>query len=102
MLRIHERRMTQVEAAERLGLSIRQVERLYRGYKVDGAAALVSKKRGQPSTRRLADALRTRAVAIVRQQYGDFGPTLGTRETRRRRTANGSECSHTSSRTRLS
>ena len=76
MQRIHERRMTQVDAAERLGLSVRQVERLYRAYKVDGAAALVSKKRGQPSTRRLADALRTRAIAIVRQQYGDFGPTL--------------------------
>ena len=35
----------------------------------------MSKKRGQPSTRRLADARRTRAVAIVRQQYCDFGPT---------------------------
>ena len=30
MLRIHERRMTQVDAVQRLGLSVRLVERLYR------------------------------------------------------------------------
>ena len=30
MLRVRERRLTQVEAAVQLGLSVRQVERLYR------------------------------------------------------------------------
>jgi transposase len=46
--------MLRVHAAERLGLSVRQVERLYRAYEAGGAAALVSKKRGQPSARRLS------------------------------------------------
>ncbi|APR79181.1 Hypothetical protein A7982_04528 [Minicystis rosea] len=45
MLRVRERRATQAQVAERLGLSVRQVERLYRAYKAGGAAALVSKKR---------------------------------------------------------
>jgi hypothetical protein len=45
-------------------------------YKVDGAAALTSKKRGRPSSRRLPDALRAEAVGIVREKYGDFRPTL--------------------------
>jgi len=39
MLRVRERRATQAQVAERLGLSVRQVERLYRAYKAGGAAA---------------------------------------------------------------
>ncbi len=42
MLRIRERRATQAQVAERLGLSVRQVERMYRAYKAGGVAALVS------------------------------------------------------------
>uniref|UniRef100_UPI0009ECAA62 helix-turn-helix domain-containing protein n=1 Tax=Caballeronia cordobensis TaxID=1353886 RepID=UPI0009ECAA62 len=35
-------------AAERLGMSRRQVERLANRYRADGAAGLVSKRRGKP------------------------------------------------------
>jgi hypothetical protein len=52
------------------------IERLYRTYKTGGAAALLSKKRGRPSLRRLSDGLRAEAVRLVRDKYGDFGPTL--------------------------
>jgi transposase len=76
MLRVHERRTTQPQAAEHLGLSVRQIERLYRAYKAGGAAALVSKKRGRPSKRLVPDAVRVQAVGLVREKYGDFGPTL--------------------------
>jgi transposase len=76
MQRVHEQRMTQADPAERLGLSVRQVERLYRAYKLGGAAALTSKKRGRPSSRRLPEALRAETVGLVREKYGDFGPTL--------------------------
>lgn len=76
MRRIHERRLTERKAAEALGLSLRQVERLYRAYRRDGPAALVSKKRGQPSNRKLPGASRERALELVRARYTDFGPTL--------------------------
>ena len=76
MLRICERRATQAQVAERLGLSVRQVERMYRAYKAGGAAALVSKKRGRPSGRRLPDTLRAKAIGLVRGLYADFKPTL--------------------------
>jgi len=76
MLRVHERRMTQAQVAEHLGLSLRQVERLYRAYKAHGASGLISKKRGRPSERQLSVALRNDAVTLVRDKYGDFGPTL--------------------------
>src|SRR6185436_12283760 len=76
MLRVRERRATQAQVAERLGLSVRQVERLYRAYRAGGAAALVSKKRGRPSGRRLPDTLRADALSLVRAHYSDFRPTF--------------------------
>ncbi len=74
--KIHEQRLTQVKAGEILGLSDRQVRRLCIRYERDGAAGLVSRQRGRPSNHRLAGELREPAVAIVRERYADFGPTL--------------------------
>jgi len=47
--RVLERRLTQIRAAEQLGLSLRQVERLCRQLRLEGPGGLVSKKRGRPS-----------------------------------------------------
>ena len=49
-----ERRLTQSQAAEQLGLGIRQVERLCRQLRIEGPRGLVSKKRGRTSNRSLA------------------------------------------------
>ena len=76
MIRIRERRATQAEVATYLDLTVRQVECLYPAFKADGAAALISKKRGRPSARRLPTTTRERILQIVRAQYADFGPTL--------------------------
>jgi len=74
--RVLERRLTQAQAAEQLGLGVRQVERLCRKLRLDGRQGLVSKKRGRPSNRKLPVALRERALALVLSHYADFGPTL--------------------------
>ena len=74
--RVLERRMTQRKAAEQLRLSLRQAERLCRAFRTDGAAGLVSRKRGRRSNRKLSSAVRERAVDLVRSLYADFGPTL--------------------------
>src|ERR1700758_2005036 len=63
-------------AAQLLGRSERQVWRLLKAFRSAGAAGLVSKKRGRPSNRRTAAAMRGAALWIVRQNYADFGPTL--------------------------
>ena len=63
-------------AAQLLGRSERQVWRLLKAFRRDGAAGLISKKRGRPSNRRTAAAVRVAALWIVRQNYADFGPTL--------------------------
>ena len=74
--RIVERRLTCTAAAKLLGLSRRQVHRLVKAYRAQGPAALVSKRRGQPSNRRYPAELRHKALGLVREHYADFGPTL--------------------------
>jgi len=59
-----------------IGLQRRQVFRLLRGLKQDGATSLVSKHRGKPSNHRLPAEVRTLALSIVRDRYADFGPSL--------------------------
>ena len=71
-----ERRLTQRKAAEQLGLGLRQVERLCRAYRTDGATGLLSRKRGRASNHKLASALREHTVDLLRRGYADFGPTL--------------------------
>jgi transposase len=63
-------------AAERLGLTVRQIERLVIRYQESGAAGLASRKRGRQGNRRLDEDLAQRALAIIRERYADFGPTL--------------------------
>ena len=63
-------------AAEFLGISDRQVRRLQRGYEEEGARALVSKKRGRPSNRRIEEGVRTAIETRLRTRYQGFGPTL--------------------------
>lgn len=76
MQRIKEKRLTQKEAARMLGLSVRQVKRLYRGYRQQGAAGLVSKRRGKPSNNRLDVQVEQQAIDLIHERYWDFGPTL--------------------------
>lgn len=82
MLRIKERKLTQKQAAEILGLSVRQVERLFRCYKKSGAAGLVSKKRGRPSNRRISEKVKKKALSLISGLYPDFGPTFANEKLR--------------------
>jgi transposase len=63
-------------AAERLGLSVRQVERLAIRYREHGPAGVASGRRGRPGNRKLDEGLALRALGIIRERYADFGPTL--------------------------
>src|SRR5277367_2147176 len=63
-------------AAQLLRRSERQVWRLLKAFRTEGVSGLISKKRGRPSNRRTASAVRAAVLWIVRQNYADFGPTL--------------------------
>ena len=71
-----ERSMTVAHAAAVLCLSERQVQRLLKIFRQEGAASIRHKARGRPSHNGIRESLRDYAMAIVRDRYADFGPTL--------------------------
>lgn len=73
---LQEKRMKQRTAGEILGISVRQVKRLLRTYRRDGAAGLVSKQRGRASHHQLAPETVRAALDLLRGRYMGFGPTL--------------------------
>jgi hypothetical protein len=75
-------RLTTPAAAQLLGLERRQVQRLAKAYQEQGATALISKKRGQPSNRRTPSTVKTQALDLIRARYSGFGPTLAAEKLR--------------------
>jgi len=65
-----------VEAAELMGLSVRQARRVWKRFKSESDAGLVHRLRGRTSNRRLPEERRERIVKLHQERYGDFGPTL--------------------------
>jgi len=63
-------------AAQLLGRSERQVWRLLKAFRAEGAPGLISKKRGRPSNRKTSDTIRSAVLWIMRHSYADFGPTF--------------------------
>jgi transposase len=74
--KLEEKRMCQQEAARILDLSIRQVKRLLKNYRRDGAQGLVSKRRGRTSNNRLSEEICKKALGLLQGKYKGFGPTL--------------------------
>lgn len=75
-------RLAASAAAELLGLERRQVQRLANAYQEQGATALISKKRGRPSNRQTPVSVKAQALAVIRERYADFGPTLAAEKLR--------------------
>ena len=68
--------MHQAEAAQQLGISVRQVKRIWRAYREGGAEELISRRRGKPSNNRLSQEVKQQVVDLLYNRYPDFGPTL--------------------------
>lgn len=71
-----EKRLRRRDAASRLDLSERQVQRLMDKFRVSGTPGLASLKRGKPGNHNLPEQLRMKVLALLRENYSDFGPTL--------------------------
>jgi len=76
MQRLKAKRLKQREASEMLGISVRQVKRLYRNFLANGAKGLVSQKRGKGSNHRLSEEVVQETRDLIYERYRDFGPTL--------------------------
>ena len=69
--------ITQGDAGQELGLSIRQVQRLLVSLKERGDKAVIHALRGKPSNRRIDEEIMQAAVKILSAPiYEGFGPTL--------------------------
>jgi transposase len=76
MTRVREKAMTIREASEMVGVSYRQGRRIYKRYREEGDRGLTHRNRGQPSNRSKPDELKRGVLALYRERYWDFGPTL--------------------------
>lgn len=68
--------LSQKHAAELLEITDRQVRNLLKRLVAEGPSGIVSNHRGKPSNRRLSNDLKQRVIALMREYYEDFGPTL--------------------------
>ena len=71
-----DRRIRRVDAADILGLSVRQVQRLMNRLREFGAVGLTHQARGKPSNNRYPSDYRDTVLKLIRDHYSDFSPTL--------------------------
>ncbi|THH38519.1 ISNCY family transposase [Aliishimia ponticola] len=76
LAQVDDGRLSVDNAAHMLCLTRRQVFRLLKRYRQDGASAIRHKSRGQAPNNQIHSAKRDYALSIIKEQYADFGPTL--------------------------
>jgi transposase len=74
--KVKEKRMSQKEAGVILGLGVRQIKRLLKKYRQQGAAGLISKHRGRQGNHCLKEEVKKKALDALKNKYKGFGPTL--------------------------
>jgi transposase len=77
---VSEKKMTAGQAAQHLGLSLRQVRRLVAKFREKGAPGLVHGNRGRPAHNRVAEAVRGKVQALAQGDYRDYNDSHFTEE----------------------
>ncbi len=68
----------QVEAAQILLLSGRQIRRIVKRVRSEGTRGIIHRSRGKLSKRKISEKIKEKVLNLYRAQYKDFGPTLAT------------------------
>lgn len=76
LAQVDDGRLSVDNAANMLALTRRQVFRLLKLYRQDGASGIRHKARGKPPNNRIHKAKRDYALSLIKENYPDFGPTL--------------------------
>jgi transposase len=76
LIDISDGRLSVEDATGLIGVGRRQIYRLLDAFRARGPEGLISRKRGRPSNRARGAVFRETVLAIVRERYADFGPTL--------------------------
>ena len=71
-----DKHITQAEAGDIIGVSLRQAQRIVRAVRVKGDKGVIHKSRGQSSNRALPVKIKGKALRFYKEKYNDFGPTL--------------------------
>lgn len=74
--KVLEGELTQVKAAELASLSERQIRRLVKRIQQEGDEGIRHRSRGRESSRKTPKKQGERLIALYRQKYQGFGPTL--------------------------
>ena len=83
--RARDKKMTQREAAERMGVSERWVRKLLQRMKGEGDRVVVHGLRGRASNRKLATKVQAQAMEILKQpEWHDFGPRFASEQLAKR------------------
>src|SRR6202521_5845546 len=83
--RARDKKMTQREVAERMGVSDRWVRKLLRRMKREGDRVVVHGLRGRASNRKIATQVQAQALGILKQpDWHDFGPTFASEQLAKR------------------
>lgn len=76
LAQIDDGRLSVENGANMLGITKRQIFRLLKRYRTEGAPAIRHRARGKAPHNKLHKAKRDYALALVKESYADFGPTL--------------------------
>jgi len=71
-----DKSITQTEAADIIGLCLRQTQRITKAVRLEGDKGIIHKGRGKPSNRALPNKIKDKALKLYKEKYPDFGPTL--------------------------
>ena len=74
--KVMKREVRQVEAADLLNISDRQVRNLIGKVREKGSKGLAHGNRGRESPKKMAEAEEERIAGIIKDKYWDFGPTF--------------------------
>ena len=70
------RQLSQIEAANSLGLSTRQIRRITQRIRQNGNLALTHRSRGRPSNRAMPERLKSKILYLCNTRYKGFNPTF--------------------------
>jgi transposase len=80
MQQIGEHQLTGPQAAELLGLSLRQIRRLFAKYREEGAPGLVHGNRGRTPNNRIEEAVQAKIWELAQEAYQDYNDSHFTEE----------------------
>ncbi len=76
MKQIESQKINIIEASRVLGISYRQVRRLWSRYQREGLTGLISKRIGKPSPNQIPKEVKDEVIRLLKEKYADYGPTL--------------------------